>query len=512
LFGRLLSHVRGKVAVAPSIAAPDQQPYAWFTANGGSVRFERLPLLGAVVPRAGLVEGSTPECRSARQFLLYQRAQDVLLSQAAASSGDADCEVALMKNNCDGHGSRFGSHENYEAEVAAGWAFRLWRVGLVAVVLPTAFAMELFGGLVLVLSVALYFPARLAARLSDRFVRLWEWGTLALISVVLAPVMFPATVLFRLLAFRRQRRQMLAFLVTRQVFAGAGTVGRNGQLSMSPRVQRVGSVVGSIAEVSGPVFLFGHVLKAADHVFAGDTSRYAALFRRRQRLQIAVGDSNMAPVAEFLKIGTTLLVLDAIEAGELDDAPRLRRPLRALRTICRDLDLKATVTLRGGRRLTAVDVQKFYWSACRRYVERHRPDDAEAEEALTLWAETLDHLEHDPRRLFGRVDWVTKRMLLEAPQGPLSVDARRKLDRRYHELSRNGSYLRLEAAGATATVVEPEDVLAAIQNPPTGTRAAVRGRLIREFARKPGGIRAGWTTVVLRNGSGQKTVSLDDSE
>src|SRR5262245_28076582 len=130
LFERLIGHVRSKVPLVSAII----KEFGWFLANGGAVRLERIPFF-AILPAAGLVEGATPECRGPRQLLLYQRAQDVLLSRAAASSGASDGEVALLKNNRDSAGSCYGSHENYEATIATGATLFFWRLG-VAVLLP----------------------------------------------------------------------------------------------------------------------------------------------------------------------------------------------------------------------------------------------------------------------------------------------------------------------------------------------------------------------------------------
>ena len=49
---------------------------------------------------------------------------------------------------------------------------------------------------------------------------------------------------------------------------------------------------------------------------------YFQLLQQRQRLQIGLGDSNMTETAEFLRVGTTALVLDVIEAGEMPPLPR----------------------------------------------------------------------------------------------------------------------------------------------------------------------------------------------
>ena len=56
-----------------------------FHAAGGAVWFEtERPALGG-----GLIEGSTPECRSPRQLLAWQRAQDELLAEASQTPSAA---------------------------------------------------------------------------------------------------------------------------------------------------------------------------------------------------------------------------------------------------------------------------------------------------------------------------------------------------------------------------------------------------------------------------------------
>jgi proteasome accessory factor A len=313
------------------------------------------------------------------------------------------------------------------------------------------------------------------------------------------PVQVVAQVLFGPTAFVRVRRQLLPFLMSRCVIAGAGMVHSDGRFTLSPRASTLRSLCGLSAAAWRSVFYFCHVVKASIEALAGDPGALARLFRHQQRLQISVGDSNMAQFAEYLKIGTTLLVLDAIDAGELEDAPRLWRPLAALRVLCADANLQARVRLRGGRYWSAVQIQRYYLEACRRFVNRCAPEHEEAQQVLRLWEQTLDDLAVDPSRLVGKLDWVTKRYLLELAGPDASPAARSKVDLRYHELSREGYYLQLEAAGLAPTLVEPEEVLDAIAQPPPGTPATRRGQLIRQHAES--GLRASWSSVILPCGS-----------
>jgi proteasome accessory factor A len=444
-----------------------------------------------MIPSAGLVEGSTPECRGPRQLLLYQRAQDVLLSRAAAGGGD-DGDAVLLKSNHDGHGQYFGCHENYEATVATGGRLILWRLSLV-LALPVLFLLLILGEMATLLLIGPITVLTAPLLLLGIF-RPWAAAVSWVFCVLRLPAQAATQLLVGTTAFVGVRRQLMPFLVSRTLIAGSGMVGRNGRFTLSPRASTLRSLTGLSASAWRSVFYFCHVAKALV-----EPEALARLFHVRQRLQLSVGDCNMAQFAEYLKIGTTMLVLDAIEAGELARAPRLRRPLKALRTINADPDLRAKVALTGGRRWTALQIQRFYLDACRRFVNRSHPEHAEAQHVLRLWEETLEALETDPSRLVGKLDWLTKRYLLDKAGPAAPVAARRKIDLRYHELGRDGYYMQLEAAGLAPTLVEPEQVLAAAAVPPEGTPATLRGKLIRRHA-IDGKMRASWFAVELPSG------------
>lgn len=507
LFDRILVHLRGRMPLAKAIVAE----FGWFLANGGSIKLERIPFL-AMLPAAGLVEGATPECRGPRQLLLHQRAQDVLFSRAAAASGQSDGTAALLKNNHDGRGSRFGSHENYEAEVASQSSLHWWRLGI-AGLMPFLVPLVVISVLILcILYLIILLPLLYLCGGRARQPPAW-WDTVLawLMRVCMLPPVLLAEIFIRLTAFRPHRRHMLAFLVSRPIITGAGIVDARGRFSLSPRARALLTICTTTTECSRGVFYFGHIWKGILGPMLGERGNFFRLFQPRQRLQITCGDSNMAQVAEYLKFGTTMLVLDALEAGFMNDAPRLRSPLRALHLICDDPTLKATVPLDQSRRWTGLQIQRYYLEACRRFVEhqhvtekQHAMQREEAANVLRLWEETLEDLESHPQRLVGKIDWVTKLHLLQAT----SVDARRKLDLRYHELTKEGYYLQLEAVGVAPTLVEPEEVLTTLGIPPSGTPATQRGDLIRKYAASTEPIAVSWNLVVLGTGPLARTIQL----
>jgi proteasome accessory factor A len=502
LYRRLLDRLRARGPLAPSVAGHD----CWFRANGGGLRFEQLPFY-SLLPASGFVEGATPECRGPWELLRYQRAQDVLLSRDAASSGGADGDVTLLKASHDADGHLFGSHENYEATIADGPGLWAWRVALVPALVVLVLVISFGDVAALLLGPPVAAAVAVAGRLLGRDPgRTYSVVVAWLFSLCRAPGQLVGSAFLGLMAFRRMRRRLLAFLVSRTILSGPGMVCRDGRFVLSARADAIRSTCGVTAAAWRSVFYFCHFMKAV----ASPAEGIAGLLRRRQRLQVTIGDSNMAQHAEFLKLGTTLLVLDVIEAGGLDDAPRLRRPLRALRAFSGDPDLRAAAPLADGRRVGALEIQRFYLDACRRFVGRHAAGDALAAEVLRLWHETLDALGRDPSRLVGRLDWVTKRHLLDAAGPSASADERRKLDMRYHELSPEGYYLRLEAAGVAPVVAEPEEIVAAIDHPPEGSPAAARGRLIRQSAESGNAVRVGWSSAVVTDARGTRVVRLDE--
>ena len=543
LFDLVIGELR---RVLPALPAMPGKP-GFFLANGGAVWYEHA----RHTYNAALLEGSTPECRGPRQLLAYQRAQDALFATAARDVSIEAGDVTLCKSDRDAAGHMYGSQENYECTLANGWRWHGWRAGLVLLT-PTLLLMWVGICAALLVIVAYYalagllFPIVAGARwllagagwrVSDDaalrraffghglkaafasdseldFLPTWLY-TLVYLSfhVITLPTAIGLTVLGRLTAFVDVRRQLTPFLVTRAVVAGSGRLVAGDRYEIAAKASALNSTAAT-NEVLGvrPMFSFGHFIKAfALGAFASST-KFRPLLLRRQRLQISLGDGNLCEEAEYLRIGTTLLVIDAIESGSLPPVPRFRWPLRAMRRLIADPTLRATVRTRGGRRMTAVEVQRFYLDACRAFVARQPDAPPEAADILRRWGEVLDLLEHDRSKLVGRVDWVTKQFLLHecgggADERTATWAARKKIDLRYHELSTDGYFHRLREAGASAAVLNEREIEDAMRNPPPDTAAAVRGRYVREFATDPTA-RASWQCITLGTAPELKVLDL----
>ena len=501
-----------------------------FHAAGGAVWFEtERPAAGG-----GLVEGATPECRSPRQLLAWQRAQDELLAEAAHRAFGS--QVRLLKNDRDARGNVYGAQENYEATFATGARLWAWRVGLV-LLLPVVFfswgllwLLALLIVLYTIVASLIYLVGERFTRSPDRLARFlfgcefdqlghaaptgpaWlEAGLSTITRVLTAPLAAAFYVLLWGTAFTPLRRDLLPLLVSRSILCGSGMLAGGGRFLLADKGPAMNCLTGYGGLLGDrPIFTFGHFFKTVYADAWLSPREYLRLFAGTHRLQIALGDSNLAEPAEYLRIATTLLVIDCSEAGEMPRPPRIRRPLRAIRAICADPSLTTRIPLRGGQSCTALELQRFYLEACRRFLDRRPEAPREAREVLRRWEATLDALQDDPESLVGSLDWITKRFVLQTAGRDARWETRKKIDLRYHELSPQGYFQQLHAAGVTEQILEPGEIEVARRNPPIGTPASARGRYIREFACGDEPISANWRAVFIGQGRQAKVIRLSD--
>jgi hypothetical protein len=507
-----------------------------FLENGGAIYYEFLPR----APSEGLIEASTPECRGPSELLLYQKAQERMLIEALPGANELlrsqgyFGELGLLKNCRDALGNVYGAQENYEVELARGPALLVYRIAL-ASLLPIIVLTSLFALLfsltwlvllgipfVLLLGVLIALTLVLPRR-TDAFEKFFMdamsaalRGTLHGLNLVgtvcMAPVALVYALLYRGCCCRRVRRDALAFLLSRSIFTGAGTLdpqtGAFGLSEKGPAMRRLVRLTS--LPVDRSIFDIGHLTKSVFSITNLELRPLGRLFRRRQRLQLGLSDSNLAQTAEYLKIATTSLVIDMAEAGLLRDLPRVRRPIRALRRLIGDPELKAKVACSDGVERSALELQRLYLERARAFVASSATPSLEAREVVRLWAETLDALERDPASLFGRIDWVSKRGLLETAGRDLDLAERQTIALKYHELG-VGYFAELEREGLAPKLVEADEVARAMTQPPQSSPARRRSDLVRSLATE--GVRAlvSWDQVeIRREGERRQVIRLDD--
>ncbi|EOM78377.1 proteasome accessory factor PafA2 [Rhodococcus rhodnii] len=281
------------------------------------------------------------------------------------------------------------------------------------------------------------------------------------------------------------------FFASRQVVCGSGRVGL-GQHGDEPGFQLSQRADYIEVEVGLETTLKRGIINTRDEPHA-DADKY-------RRLHVIIGDANLAETATYLKVGTTALVLDLIEGGvDLTDLA-LARPVTAVHHISHDPSLRATVALADGRELTALALQRIYLDRTSKFVDARGEDDRRVTDLLETWAHVLDLLERDPLETAHLLDWSAKLRLLEGYRSREGLGwAAPKLhmiDLQYSDVRLDkGLYNRLVARGSMERLVTEAQVLDAVQNPPTDTRAYFRGEALRKFGSEIAA--ASWDSVIF---------------
>ncbi len=288
-------------------------------------------------------------------------------------------------------------------------------------------------------------------------------------------------------------KHLTPFFVTRQVFCGAGRVGigadgRGHGFQISQRADFFEVEVGLETTLKRPI------INTRDEPHA-DPEKY-------RRLHVIIGDANMSEIATYLKLGTTALVLAMIEDGFLSVDFSIDGPVAALRAVSHDSSLTHRVTLRDGRKMTALQVQMEYLEQARKYVEDCMGADVDdmTRDVLDRWESVLSRLADDPMSLSAELDWVAKLALLNGYRDREGLDwAAHKLqlvDLQYHDVrAEKGLYNRLVARGSMRTLLAADAVARATIEPPEDTRAYFRGRCLAKFG--PDVAAASWDSVIF---------------
>jgi Pup amidohydrolase len=295
---------------------------------------------------------------------------------------------------------------------------------------------------------------------------------------------------------------MQAFLVTRQILAGAGKF-----------------AIEAEDKFLGPGFQISQRSDFFSELQSVDTMQRRPIINTRdephanpkiyRRFHVILGDANMSPFATWLKVGTTALALEALVSDARRKLPKLADPLAALVSISRDPEFRWEVKLEGGETATALDIQRAYLGAVKDVCDLSKP---EKEQLVKDWETVLNDLESDYKLCQDRLDWVAKLSLIREFQAAQNLAADdpwlRSMDLEYHRLDlAEGLYYGLEQSGAIRGVPPESSVRDAIKHPPF-SRAFIRGKCIQKFADFV--TSAQWDHITLQGSEGLIKISLLD--
>ncbi|MDY3127592.1 MAG: Pup--protein ligase [Corynebacterium sp.] len=305
-------------------------------------------------------------------------------------------------------------------------------------------------------------------------------------------------------------RALMPFMITRQLMCGAGMVKpANGdepaRFVLSQRADKVWEGVSSATTRSRPI------INTRDEPH-GDSKRF-------RRMHVIVGDSNMAEPTFALKIGSTQLVLEMIEAKFPLPELEIADPIAFIRGISEDITGSTEIALANGTTVTALEIQE---QLCARAADwlKHREDvgtpTAELERVVQLWQRTLHAIKSKNLSLISNdIDWVIKLQLLEKFKERLNCDWSHpklaQVDLTYHDIRPGrGLYDVLLQRGLIAQWIEdPADVTVAKNTPPQTTRAKLRGEFLAQSKRLGAETTVDWMRFKI-NRPEPKSVDFDD--
>jgi proteasome accessory factor A len=303
--------------------------------------------------------------------------------------------------------------------------------------------------------------------------------------------------------FTKSTDVLIPFLVSRQIYAGAGKVlqtARGAMYCIAQRAEHIWEGVSSATTRSRPI------INTRDEPHA-DAERF-------RRLHVIVGDSNMSEYTTFLKCGAMAVVLRMLEE---DGAPwrdlTLENPIRAIREISHDITCRRKVRLANGRELSAFDLQSEYLTRALRFAKRHALPPLE-QQALDMWEHVMTAIETDPLKLQTEVDWVIKYHLIEQYRAkhdlPLAHPRVALVDLSYHDVTRERSlYYMMERRGLVERMVNDSEITTAMDTPPDTTRARLRGAFIKRAKERKRDYTVDWVHLKL-NDQAQRTVLCKD--
>ena len=303
--------------------------------------------------------------------------------------------------------------------------------------------------------------------------------------------------------FGSYSEHLIPFLVTRQIYAGAGKVlqtARGAIFCLAQRSEHIWEGVSSATTRSRPI------INTRDEPHA-DAERY-------RRLHVIVGDSNMNEYTNYLKVGTVAILLRMLEDPNVVMRDMtLENPIRAIREISHDITCTRKVRLANGRELSALEIQQTYLDRALTYADRKGFPEQE-QRALDMWEHVMTGLTTDPLSLSRECDWVTKYHLIERYRNkhdlPLNSPRVGLIDLQYHDVDRKrGLFYKLQANDLVERITDDHAIEEAVETPPQTTRARLRGEFIRRAKERNRDYTVDWVHLKL-NDQAQRTVLCKD--
>ena len=297
----------------------------------------------------------------------------------------------------------------------------------------------------------------------------------------------------RKIPFDHLVKGLVPFLVTRQLYAGAGKIG-------SENPNSIGYKGLQLAQRSDFIEKILSIETMTQRPIINTRDEPHAIRNKYRRLHLIMGDANMSAYATALKVGSTRLVLNLIASGGALPDIELENPVEDVQKVSLEKNRNAKLKKTSGDSITALEIQEIYLEAIE---QNFSNQNKEWSWIIQEWGKTLNDFKHSPEKLSNRIDWAIKEKLflefMESENFSWDDPMLQSLDLEYHNLDPDrGLYRGLEQENHVYSLLTEEEINCAIEFPPAGTRAKIRGDAVNKESEKIKSIH--WTGIEFKNG------------
>ena len=298
---------------------------------------------------------------------------------------------------------------------------------------------------------------------------------------------------------------LIPFLVSRQIYAGAGKVlqtARGAMYCISQRAEHIWEGVSSAT-----------TRQPADHQHPRRAPRRRRALPAPPRHRGRLEHERVRHLPQGRGDRRSCCACSRSRSVVLRDMT-LENPIRAIREISHDITCTRRVRLANGREAIALDIQTEYLNRALRYADTPRPL-ARSSSRPSRCGSTASPASRRTRSSLDReCDWVIKHNLIEAYRErhdlPLTHPQVALIDLQYHDVNRErGLFYRMQDRGMVDRICTDEDIDHAVDTPPQTTRARLRGEFIRKAKERKRDYTVDWVHLKL-NDQAQRTVLCKD--
>lgn len=209
------------------------------------------------------------------------------------------------------------------------------------------------------------------------------------------------------------KKILISHLITRIIYTGAGTFNERGEFLISSAAEKY--------ELSSSIDDFFN----RPSIFKRVTDFLGFYFKKNQEIQkldISFSDPNMCQTSEYMKFGTTALVIQLIESGEDLRGVIFQDSLASLKHLNRDLFFDRKYRMSDGSFKSVLQVQQEFYDRIKSFLKREKITFIWSMDILEKWKMILNIFEKgEHKELSGILDWPSKLDLMITASSGQSV-------------------------------------------------------------------------------------------